>query len=770
MSKFKALLLIAVASISMTVSSAERGIQAERLRLHPTSLPTVGNDGDVRYDTVTEMLKLWTDTGGVWGDVDGPVGANTVLSNLTSPTAVNQDLIPSGTRDLGSTGLRWDNLYVKNTIFSNVAGTTLGTARFNLSAGAVSMPSGATVNSSMTVVTGDLSLGNLGFATVNSSIAGALPTGSIFIDTGNRTVAVADSGDFVVTIGTSAAGSRGQFKFLDGTEGTISDVWTSTGTGGEGSWATLPAGGANTTLSNLTSPTAINQTLFPSGTRDLGENANPWNELFTGDVSFRAGGVSRAKADSNVSSTVAGVAGVKGLVLLTFGNPNTAIDIGIVPKTGGLGGKVLIQGGDGANTFDGGEVRVHGGGGGVSSSEGGGVSIKSGDSQGSNDSKDITLEIGASPSGTRGDLIFLDGSEGTSGDVWTSTGVLGEGNWSTPATAVHALGGASHTADTLANLNTKVSDATLIDTGDSRLSDARTPTAHALGGAEHSADTLANLNSKVSDATLIDTGDSRLSDARTPTAHALGGAEHSADTLANLNTKVSDATLIDTGDSRLSDARTPTAHALGGAEHSADTLANLNTKVSDATLIDTGDSRLSDDRTADGLRTATTVVSISAATAPTSGQVLEASSSTLAAWATPPVASTFYTANGTAGTGRTVGITDSINFDSNTFVIDGTNNRVGIGTTAPTAKLDISEASGNFGGAMALSVAMSSVGFYYATSTSSQSCNTTCEAEDSNAGFGSGSGFCLSAWDSSASSGSCAQSSVDRKCLCAGAM
>jgi len=46
------------------------------------------------------------------------------------------------------------------------------------------------------------------------------------------------------------------------------------------------------------------------------------------------------------------------------------------------------------------------------------------------------------------------------------------------------------------------------------------PTAHDLGGSEHNADTLANLNSKVSDATLIDTTDSRLSDDRDPTAHA----------------------------------------------------------------------------------------------------------------------------------------------------------------------------------------------------------------------------------------------------------
>ncbi len=79
----------------------------------------------------------------------------------------------------------------------------------------------------------------------------------------------------------------------------------------------------------------------------------------------------------------------------------------------------------------------------------------------------------------------------------------------------------------------------------------------------------------------------------------------------------------------------PPAHDLGGAEHNADTLANLNSKVSDGTLIDTGDSRLSDDRTASGLRTATTVVDIATAAAPTAGQVLEATSGTDAAWATP---------------------------------------------------------------------------------------------------------------------------------------
>jgi len=51
------------------------------------------------------------------------------------------------------------------------------------------------------------------------------------------------------------------------------------------------------------------------------------------------------------------------------------------------------------------------------------------------------------------------------------------------------------------------------------LADNQPPKAHNLGGAGHSEDTLANLNLKVSDATLIDTADARLSDARTPEAH-----------------------------------------------------------------------------------------------------------------------------------------------------------------------------------------------------------------------------------------------------------
>lgn len=184
--------------------------------------------------------------------------------------------------------------------------------------------------------------------------------------------------------------------------------------------------------------------------------------------------------------------------------------------------------------------------------------------------------------------------------------------------------------NTLAELNTILADATLIDTADARLSDARTPTAHTHTESEitdlqaylitASINTLAKLNAIVGDATLIDTADARLSDARTPTAHTHVEADitnlqaylTSADinTLAELNTILSDATLIDTADARLSDARTPTAHthtesqitdlqAYLLATH-IDTLAELNAIIGDATLIDTGDARLSDARVPSG--------------------------------------------------------------------------------------------------------------------------------------------------------------------------
>jgi hypothetical protein len=215
-----------------------------------------------------------------------------------------------------------------------------------------------------------------------------------------------------------------------------------------------------------------------------------------------------------------------------------------------------------------------------------------------NDDNTAGYEIGSKWVNTTTQKEFTCTNASTAAAVWKETTPGGVGP--------HELGGASHNADTLANLNSKVTDATLDDSASSRPAQA-----HNLGGSEHNADTLANLNAKVTDATLDDSAASRtptahvtshqngggdemnvgglsgtLADPQTAAAHNLGGSEHNADTLANLNAKVTDATLDDSAS-----ARTPTAHNLGGAEHNADTLANLNTKVTDATLDDSSASR-----------------------------------------------------------------------------------------------------------------------------------------------------------------------------------
>lgn len=91
----------------------------------------------------------------------------------------------------------------------------------------------------------------------------------------------------------------------------------------------------------------------------------------------------------------------------------------------------------------------------------------------------------------------------------------------------HTIGGANHTSDTLANLNSKISDATLDDS-----SNPRDPNAHDLAGSEHNTDTLANLNSKISDGTLVDTNDARFSDARTPTNHSTSHENGGADEIS----------------------------------------------------------------------------------------------------------------------------------------------------------------------------------------------------------------------------------------------
>lgn len=81
-------------------------------------------------------------------------------------------------------------------------------------------------------------------------------------------------------------------------------------------------------------------------------------------------------------------------------------------------------------------------------------------------------------------------------------------------------------------------------------------------------------------------------------------------------------------------ASVTTGTALTGSGTSGSPLA-VSFGTSGSTAVAGNDSRLSDDRTASGIRTASTVVSVSSATAPSSGQVLTATSGSAATWQNP---------------------------------------------------------------------------------------------------------------------------------------
>ena len=89
-----------------------------------------------------------------------------------------------------------------------------------------------------------------------------------------------------------------------------------------------------------------------------------------------------------------------------------------------------------------------------------------------------------------------------------------------PAGSASAVAGDLTTHEGLTTSVHGISDtANLVYTGDSRLSDARTPTAHATSHESGGTDELELAPSQVTGTAVVDS-DSRLSDARTPTAHA----------------------------------------------------------------------------------------------------------------------------------------------------------------------------------------------------------------------------------------------------------
>jgi hypothetical protein len=168
----------------------------------------------------------------------GVAGANTSLSNLTNPTAINETLLPNAnnTLDIGAVGAQWRQVYGKFFVTTDTSNGYFGgtfnggpsvTVRF------MSGESNAALDTALTEVKSG-----------NQNNFGTGATGDVQVGSGSILDAAnaSDTGDTIITVGTTAgAGARGKVKIKDGSEGTAGQVLTSTGVDGEASWA-APAG------------------------------------------------------------------------------------------------------------------------------------------------------------------------------------------------------------------------------------------------------------------------------------------------------------------------------------------------------------------------------------------------------------------------------------------------------------------------------------------------------------------------------------------------
>lgn len=114
--------------------------------------------------------------------------------------------------------------------------------------------------------------------------SGSLDIGTGVISPGN----FGTNGQFLKTDGSSTTSWATPPNFTSTTPGYVplSGGGTSNFLRADGTWAAAGASGANTTLSNLTNPTAINMNLIPGASLSLGVGATPWTQVFTNNLAY----------------------------------------------------------------------------------------------------------------------------------------------------------------------------------------------------------------------------------------------------------------------------------------------------------------------------------------------------------------------------------------------------------------------------------------------------------------------------------------------------
>ncbi len=193
------------------------------------------------FNTTNAQFEFYTGT--AWAAVSAD-SANKTLSNLDSPTSVNQHLIPSAdVKFLGLPAETWSNGFFQTNSFFEDFSSGNTTAQFFAG---TALPSADTFPNTGTlglilrgIGPSSASLPSKSIALISASDnnVDAVPTGTVHIESGNKSAGTGDSGNVSLFAGTSAGGSRGKFQFRNGSEGTVGHVLKSTSTTGEAEWA-----------------------------------------------------------------------------------------------------------------------------------------------------------------------------------------------------------------------------------------------------------------------------------------------------------------------------------------------------------------------------------------------------------------------------------------------------------------------------------------------------------------------------------------------------
>lgn len=367
--------------------------------------------------------QVWTatDTSGAGDWMNASSGANQSLSNLTNPTSINQDLRFAGTGTIFTPAGSSLILQTAN----NFAGTA---GRIDLDPGLDGSPTG---RGQIRLFTNDLIIQTDNFTTIRTqdsvnaglniqtgSPGGVAQSGSLGFKTGDT--GSGNSGSISLTIG-STSGTKGTINLKDGSESLgAGAIWTLQDTAGTGHWQAAGSSGANTSLSNLTSPTALNQDLiWASATPGTLQTFDQSGGLGTQNLTIRTGSSSNNTSGALLVESGPGTGTFGGSGNATFQSGNSA----------GQSGDVFVLSGTSGNGDNSGVVTVASSPGAGSGSSSGNIDIHSGTNTGTGSSGNILLTVGTT-TGTRGNFKFLKtGVASVSGQVWTASATDGTGYW-----------------------------------------------------------------------------------------------------------------------------------------------------------------------------------------------------------------------------------------------------------------------------------------------------------------------------------------------------